>query len=403
MRCLDAVIFGGGAAGLWLLEELVRRRHRVVLLEGSELGSGQTIASQGIIHGGVKYTLGGLLTSSARAIRDMPDTWRHCLAGEQEPDLRGTRMRSEFCFLWRTRSLSSRLSMMGARVGLQVAPTTIDADARPGVLAACPGDVARLDEQVIEPGSFLERLSARRRGHLLSIDPAAGIEMICKGPGEVETIRLICPQRGDPLELHPGVVILTAGGGNQALLEAVGLPRERMQRRPLHMVMVRGDLPVLNGHCVDGGATRLTITTTRDIEDRVVWQVGGQIAEDGVGMDPESLVRHASRELAAVLPDVDLSGAEWSTYRVDRAEGRTAAGRRPETPVVQHERGTIAAWPTKLALVPELVRQVVAQLEDLPVSDPPWDPNDIDVLRSWPRPSVALPPWECQEHWWPSV
>ena len=46
---IEVVIFGGGAAGLWLLDELVRAGRSTLLLEAHELGSGQTIASQGII------------------------------------------------------------------------------------------------------------------------------------------------------------------------------------------------------------------------------------------------------------------------------------------------------------------------------------------------------------------
>ena len=49
---VDVVIFGGGAAGLWTLDELHRAGRSVVLLESGDLGAGQTIASQGIIHGG---------------------------------------------------------------------------------------------------------------------------------------------------------------------------------------------------------------------------------------------------------------------------------------------------------------------------------------------------------------
>ena len=88
IQSADLVIFGGGAAGLWLLDEAVRRGLDALLLEAHELGSGQTVASQGIIHGGLKYTLSGLLTPSAKAIAEMPVIWRRCLAGEQEPDYR---------------------------------------------------------------------------------------------------------------------------------------------------------------------------------------------------------------------------------------------------------------------------------------------------------------------------
>ena len=85
---LDVVIFGGGGAGLWLLDELVRQGFSALLMEAHGLGSGQTVASQGIIHGGLKYTLSGLLTPSASAIRDMPGVWRACLAGEREREHR---------------------------------------------------------------------------------------------------------------------------------------------------------------------------------------------------------------------------------------------------------------------------------------------------------------------------
>src|SRR5207237_9669501 len=93
----DIVIFGGGAAGLWLLDELVRDGYAVLLLEAHALGNGQTIASQGIIHGGLKYSLDGLLSDSAAAIRDMPQIWRDALAGRRPPDLRGTRIRAAHC------------------------------------------------------------------------------------------------------------------------------------------------------------------------------------------------------------------------------------------------------------------------------------------------------------------
>ncbi len=125
---VDVLIFGGGAAGLWLLNELARRGDRVLLLEAGRLGAGQTIASQGIIHGGLKYTLQGALTPSAVQIREMPGLWRDCLAGRRLPDLGGVRLRAAHCHLWRTDSLGSRLGMIGARVGLRVAPQAIADD-----------------------------------------------------------------------------------------------------------------------------------------------------------------------------------------------------------------------------------------------------------------------------------
>ncbi|HAI12838.1 MAG TPA: hypothetical protein DCM28_14110, partial [Phycisphaerales bacterium] len=62
---MDVVVIGGGVAGLWLLDALHRKGYRCVLLEAHQLGSGQTVASQGILHGGMKYTLSNLIDPGA--------------------------------------------------------------------------------------------------------------------------------------------------------------------------------------------------------------------------------------------------------------------------------------------------------------------------------------------------
>jgi len=71
----DALILGGGVAGLWTLDRLHRAGHSVLLIEPNALGAGQTIWSQGILHSGLKYTLAGALNKAARAIQSMPERW----------------------------------------------------------------------------------------------------------------------------------------------------------------------------------------------------------------------------------------------------------------------------------------------------------------------------------------
>ena len=74
-------IIGGGISGLWLLNVLGNLGYSVVLLEQEALGQAQTFASQGMIHGGIKYALGGFTTPASESIASMPETWRQCLAG----------------------------------------------------------------------------------------------------------------------------------------------------------------------------------------------------------------------------------------------------------------------------------------------------------------------------------
>lgn len=390
---IHTLIIGGGAAGLWLLDELNRRGVSALLLEANELGRGQTIASQGILHGGLKYTLQGRLTDSAAGVREMPQVWRDCLAGRRAPELMGTPVRAEHCYLWRTTGMTSRLGMFGAKFGLRVAPTSLNKEQRPAVLCDCPGSVAKLEEQVISPAGLIANLAARNREWLLKIDANNGLDFLLKEPGVAETVWLTHPETGRRISLVPRNIVLTAGAGNAKLRERLGLTSPIMQRRPLHMVMLRGELPVLNGHCVDGKSTRVTITSDVDSAGRTVWQVGGKISEDGVALDSAALIRHAKSELQATLPGLDLTNVDWTTYRVDRAEFATKGGKRPGSFHVSKEGHVFTAWPTKLVLVPRLAETLAEEL----CEDRTPCGFDLSIVRTFPRPTVARPPWESTE------
>lgn len=395
---VDSVIFGGGSAGLWLLDRLSRDGHHVVLLEANALGAGQTIASQGIIHGGLKYSLSGLLTRSAVSVREMPGLWRDALLGRTTPNLTRTRLRSDCCYLWQTDSFSSRVGMLGARIGLQVKSESIDPEERPAALAGAFGSVARLPEQVICPASFIADLADQYHDRILKIDAQNGLEFKLGSPGEVESLRLTSPD-GQQLELRPRQVIFTAGAGNARLREMVGLTADVMQRRPLHMVLARGALPELHGHCVDGAKTRVTITSDIDYDGRTVYQIGGQIAEEGVKLEPVAQAERARAELSQVLPSLDLSHVEWSTYRIDRAEGATGNGSRPDSIQVLCAGNVTTGWPTKLVMAPILAQEIASRASSPYISTA----FDTSKLAEWPRPDVAGLLWDEPDRTWWSV
>ena len=50
---IDALIIGGGMAGLFAMHALRQAGHSVCLVERSALGDGQSVCAQGIVHGGV--------------------------------------------------------------------------------------------------------------------------------------------------------------------------------------------------------------------------------------------------------------------------------------------------------------------------------------------------------------
>jgi glycerol-3-phosphate dehydrogenase len=199
--------------------------------------------------------------------------------------------------------------------------------------------------------------------------------------------------QSETFSVTAGCVIFTAGEGNAALRQNAGLDAEAMQVRPLHMVMVRGELPALFGHCIDGNKTRATITSNTDSAGRTVWLVGGEIAEKGVEMDETALAGFAREELRRVLPGVDFKSTQWATYRINRAEGRASGNRRPEGVVWRREGAVITAWPTKLVLAPQLAREIAESLTFPPLGSASAFPD------YWPRPDAAQPPWEIEREW----
>jgi glycerol-3-phosphate dehydrogenase len=259
--------------------------------------------------------------------------------------------------------------------------------------------VARIDEQVIDPVSFISDLATQNRDSLLAIDATNGLEFQMDRTGRVELVRLIDPHTGAPLDLAPGAVVLVAGTGNELLLKMLGKAKPVMQRRPLHIVMAKGPLPKLNGHCVEGAATRLTVTTAEHTTGEAVWQLGGRIAEDGVDLDRDAIVARGAAEVRQVVCDADLEGVTWSSYMVDRAEQATSGFARPADVTIDVQENVITGWPTKLALVPVLVERLMARLAGVG-RDENWRQRLGDTAAaSWPRPLVAQPPWETERTW----
>lgn len=385
-----------------MLDGLLRSGRTALLVERDALGAGQTVCAQGIIHGGLKYTLDGVLHRSASCIAEMPGIWRECLLGRRQPHLTATHIRAEHCYLWRTDSIASRLGMMGARVGLRVRPKRINPAQLPPILANVPGTVAQLAEQVIDPVSLLADLAQQHESHIIrcasdSANSSAGASMIHDVEHVDHGVRSFILRDAETHQscaIMPGNIILTAGAGNRELMTTLGMQVIETQLRPLHMTMLRGELPEINGHCVHGNRTRVTITSARDAQNRIVWQLGGQLAEDGVAMDTIALVKHARNEITTVLPDIALDGTEWATYRIDRAEPATKGRRRPDDAVVVREGNIIAAWPTKLALVPRLAKMIRARMDDSSPSTISDTANVASAFETWQRPQIAKPPWE---------
>jgi hypothetical protein len=265
---------------------------------------------------------------------------------------------------------------------LATPPEAVPESEWPEALRASAVAVYALAEPVISTGSFLKALAARHEKNIRKYD---GVVLNFDG----KTARI-----GD-VSLEARALVLTAGEGNAALLRRAGVDGEPMQRRPLLMALLRGDLPPLFGHCIVGGKTRLTVTTP----DKGIWQVGGELSERLAGETDLKIARKAAlTELRRWLPAIDLTRAEIAFYPAVRAEARTADQRRPSgVHAAELAPGIIAAWPTKLAMAPVLADEVFA-LAAKNLQQPSYQD---DGAPPWPAPAVARYPWE-EAEWSPA-
>lgn len=399
---VDVLIVGGGIAGLWLLAEL-RAQGVNALLATDELGKGQTIASQGIIHGGTKYALTGKLTGAAMAIGEMPRIWRAALNGEGPVDLSKVNILAESQLLWTSGGIGSRMTGFFASKAMKSRMDAVPHSEYPELFRhpAFHGGLYRLDEPVLDVPALLACLREQLADALVQVDvQRSGLRQA----GDTFRYQAVLPD-GSELEINASQIVLTAGAGNEALMASVAstplsqrgksfreLPT--MQRRPLQMVMLRGDLPMIYAHALGmSDKPRATITSHKDAQGQTVWYIGGQPAEQGVGKPAAQVIAATRHELAELLPWVDFDGLEWATWNVDRAEGCQPDGSRPDQPAFFHMANVTIAWPTKLAFAPMLASSLqsalsvaksvgkwpVESLPTPPVAHSVW--NEVDFIR----------------------
>jgi glycerol-3-phosphate dehydrogenase len=380
----DVLIVGGGIAGLWLNARLRRQGFATLLVESATLGGGQSVKSQGIIHGGAKYALHGALTGASEAIADMPRRWREALAGGGELDLSGVRVLSEAHYLWSPGTLAGNLTSFFASKAVRGRVDQVKGEQLPPALQhpKFKGKVYRLAELVLDVPSLIARLAELAGDGLLA---ARQIEPL-REDGELRGLLV------DGREIRTQRVVLSAGAGNAELLAALGIEQPKQQLRPLHMVLAKGPaLKPLYAHCLGGGPKpRVTVTTHPAADGQWVWYLGGDLAEaDGVARDEAAQIRAAQQEMAELLPWVDQAQTRWATLRVDRAEPAQSGLVRPDNAFLAEQPRLLVGWPTKLALAPDFADRVLAALDRDGVQ-----PGHHAPLPALPRPAVAQPVWE---------
>ena len=390
----DIVIVGGGIAGLWTLARLRDLGYQAILLEAETLGCQQTGASQGIIHGGTKYALTGKLTHSAQSIQKMPQRWKDCLNGQGEIDLSAAKKLSDHQYLWSNKNIASRLTGFFASKVMSSRMKHLSSKdfSAPFSHPDFSGDLYQLDEPVLDIQSVIESIRQQFEAFIFQCQ-VTDIQPLVDGY-KIET-------NTQDISVRAQKLVLTAGSGNEKLLNSLNFQQPQMQRRPLYMPILKAKssyLPMLYAHCLGASALpKMTITSYPLGNDEIAWYLGGEIAEKGVSRSLDEQIEAAKQELKKLMPWMDFSHCQWSALAIDRAEPKMHDASRPIEPAVFKENNVITAWPVKLAMTPIMVDKIIVQIEAMP--DGSNDSIENTIVNNLPLAQTTKLPWQKVEHW----
>lgn len=400
-------IFGGGVAGLWLLNRLRALGFDALLFESKALGAGQTLASQGIVHSGVKYAFDSLIDSTARTLSTMPKIWLDCIAGCGEVDLRGTQILTHNQCVFTTGGVTGRVASAIAAKAFRSVFEPIERSDFPSVFQATgfKGDVFRLQEPVLATKTMIASLRdhaaisatekpRQNRGaiaHSRSTALCGSVKEIRRQGASVREVVF-----DDPEEtcIRPRACVFTAGEGNEWFAAQLGFEKGKVtQRRPLRMFLACGLPHRLYAHWLAPEPKPRVTITTHDWNGKNVWYIGGNIAEKTVGMDKGEALRLAQTEIKGVFPGLDWNPVRWAIHDVNRAEPSTNK-LLPKGPAIKTAGNAALAWPAKLVLAPALANEILRWLERENISA---SGRTTDL----PLPPAALGkyPWEEIREW----
>ena len=364
MHKVDIIIIGGGITGLWLLNLLSRDGRSVLLLEKEALGAGQTLQSQGILHGGTKYALQGKLNPAATSIADMPALWGACLQGKGDIDLANVKVLSNYHFLFSSGVMLGNLKNLISSHALTKGQYLNDKQHYPLIFQHpdFKGSLCAISETVLDVPSLISNLARPHKERILKTDDNTTYDFT--PGGSLSAINIQAKRQSHSICANK--YILAAGEGNEAILSKVnGAPS--MQRRPLHMVSIAFKLfdphKVLFAHCLGKGSKPLfTITTHQAADGKMIWYIGGDIAETGIHRDKKRQISYTISLLQHHFPWIDFDNVKGSSFIINRAEHDEGQGMKPNSYHVSSLHNMLITWPTKLVLVPGLSRDILQRL-----------------------------------------
>jgi glycerol-3-phosphate dehydrogenase len=387
----EIVIVGSGIAGLWLFRKLKNRGIAAILLEKDAIGGVQTLASQGMIHGGQRYHLQGKNSQQGDDIAAMPALWARCFAGDGPVDLTNVAILSKNQYLWSPGGLTSGVTAFLASKAMNSKVRSLENSQLPEVFTDAKrfkGHVYEMDEWVVDVKSLVTELVGTDSTSIY----AADVLGVTKSAGGNPVLEVLAG--GSRMELEAGAVVFAAGLGNEKPIRDLQLDRvkPKTQRRPLKQIMVRGVAHQFFAHCIAADPRpRMTISAHAAFDGSYVWYLGGIVAEYGLNRTDAEAIAFARKELESLFPWLNWSNKEWACCHVDRAEPFFDGNFLKSGPeFLTHEQIGIA-WPTKLTFAPVLANQIDLWIEQLGLGS---STKSIPAIGISTHPKIGQFPWE---------
>ncbi len=381
------IIVGAGIAGLWSFNVLRTKGYDVILLEKDTIGGVQSMASQGMIHGGQRYALQGVLNSHSESIAAMPGVWDQALKGEITPNLSSAKILSSKQYMWSPGGLTSNVTSFFASKAMNSRVDSLDRADWPEIFKAhakFKGKIYELDEVVLDIQSVASALSKDYLGQIIKIDQ---LQLNVKNE-KLESV--IITQGSEDLELTADQFIFTAGLGNEDIASLLWPNKKTTQRRPLKQVLVDDVEFPLYAHCITvDPRPRVTVSAHPKTNGKYTWYLGGLVAVKHITDSDEQAIDFAKQELKTLFPFIDWDNKKWSTLLIDRAEPYTSNGFLPEGPAIMEKENTMLAWPTKLTFAPAITNKLLNVLDkqNLPTK------GTVEKLKL-ASPKIGTYPWE---------
>lgn len=378
----DAVVIGGGICGVWVHSLLKQKGYSCLLLEKDKIGGEQSLLSQGILHRGMKYLLGGVFSDISDSLTKATKFWQQALAGVGALDLSDTEILAKQQLLWCQDNLLSNFITTTTKNFFKSQTKTLEQE-----LAWLPNKKTAfwLQETILNGYSLFENFYKQQQQDYYQLTVSSSNCQI------VEQQNTICLQFKIPqIKIVTKKIILAAGAGNIDLAQFLGIQQE-IQLRPLRMFLVEHSLPLkIYGHCLINSSKPLfTISSHETNSNKMIWYLGGKIAEDGCKLNVVEAIQKAKKIIQQNIK-VKLKNDNWKIVDINRAEPQQKKISLPNQVFVKKFQKTILCLPIKLTLTP-IVAEKVLEFFKLEKIIPQFDEVKINELKTA---ELKKPFWE---------